>query len=170
MKCCEIEIKLRYSRKPKIISLFKKLGAKLEEKYQLRDSYFSFHNSMSNSHELVRIREKGRRAELTFKGKCEDTNKIWKRTEISLDISSPEHMKNILGRLGLKLIKENVSKREIYRLGRLEIAFIQFLKPRKINLIELEGPKKLINAALAKLGNLVKKVGEETFATFDNAK
>jgi hypothetical protein len=76
-------------------------------------------------------------------------------------------MKKILCGVELKLIKENVSRREVYTLGSLEIVFMHFLKPRKLNLIELEGSEKSINAALSKLGSLIKKAGEEAFAAFD---
>ena len=167
MKNEEIEIKLKYKNKLKIISLLKNLGAKFKERYELHDVYFSFHNTMSNDYELIRIREIGKIKELTFKGKCEDNAHIWKRIEITTKIDDAEKMSSILLNLGLKKIKENISFREIYFLGSLEIAFINFVKPEKISLIELEGREKQINFLLAKLKNLVEKAGEEIFKSFD---
>lgn len=163
----EIEIKLNYSNRAKITSLLKELGAKFREQYELHDIYFSFHDSMSNEHELVRIREKGDKKELTFKGKCEDKNKIWKRVEISTKLEDSEKMIDILLGLGLKKIRENISKREIYMLNNLEIAFIDFLKPEKLLIIELEGTEDEINDLLAKLGKSVTRIGEEAFKSFD---
>lgn len=163
----ETEIKLKYNNKNQIIKIIKKLGAKFNEKYDLHDTYFSFHNNMSNKHEIVRIREKGNSCELTFKGKCKSKGNVWKRVEITCKINNPRIMCEILINLGLSKIKENMSHREIYLLNGIEIAFIDFTKPSKLSLIEIEGPQEKIKRIINKLGKSVKEVGEEAFSKFD---
>ena len=97
----ETEIKLRYKNRRQTTKLIKKLGAKHKEKYRLHDTYFSFQNDMSNSHEIVRIREKGKSCELTFKGKCKSKGNVWNRVELTCKIDKPSTMCAILTNLGL---------------------------------------------------------------------
>jgi len=163
----ETEIKLKYKNKNQIINIIKKLGAKFNEKYELHDTYFSFHKDMSNKHEIVRIREKGNSSELTFKGKCKSKGNVWKRVELTCKIDNPQIMCEILVNLGLSRIKENMSLREIYLLNGIEIAFIDFTKPSKLSLIEIEGSQDKIKRIINKLGKSVKEVGEEAFRKFD---
>jgi predicted adenylyl cyclase CyaB len=163
----ETEIKLKYNNKNQIIQLIKKLGAKFKEIYELHDTYFSFHKDMSNKHEIVRIREKGNSCELTFKGKCKSKGNVWKRDELTCKIDNPRIMCEILVNLGLSKIKENISHREIYLLDGIEIAFIEFTKPSKLSLIELEGLQDKIKKIIKLLGNSVKIIGEEAFSKFD---
>jgi predicted adenylyl cyclase CyaB len=164
----ETEIKLKYNNRNQIIQLIKKLGAKFKEKYELHDTYFSFHKNMSKNHEIVRVREKGKSCELTFKGKCKSKGDLWERTELTCKIDNPKNMCEILTNLGLFKIKENISKREIYLLEDLEIVFIDFSKPTKLSLIELEGPESKIKKIIKLLGTSVKIVGEEAFNRFDS--
>ena len=163
----EIEIKLKYKDREAVTNLLKQLGAKLREKYELHDTYFGFQKDMSHKHTLIRIREKNKACELTLKGKCETKEHIWKRVELTTSIGNPEDMSEMLTHLGVSKIKENASLREIYDLDDLEIAFIDFTKPAKLSLLELEGSEEKINEVLNKLGNSVEKVGEEVFSEFD---
>lgn len=164
----EIEVKLRYNNRNKIIKLIQKLGARFKGRHELHDTYFSFRNDMSNKHEIVRIREKGNLCELTFKGKCKSKSNVWERIELSCKIGNPKNMCEILTNLGLFKIKENISQREIYLLGGVELAFIDFSKPSKLSLIELEGREDKIKKIIKMLGNSVKTVGEEAFSEFDS--
>jgi predicted adenylyl cyclase CyaB len=167
MKSHEIEVKLEYKNKETILKKLKSLGAIFKEKYSLDDTYLGFSKSMSNKNKLVRVRKRDNFCELTFKGKAKDNSHIWKRIEINTEIKEPAKIIDILSNLGLTKIKENASKREIYMLGNLEIAFIDYDLPAKLSLIELEGEENEINDLLNKLGNLAKKVGEDYFKSFD---
>ena len=163
----EIEVKLTYRNKRKIIGILKRLGAKSEGRYALEDSYFSRHGSMSNQNEILRIRKKGEDSELTFKGKCIDKGNIWKRTELSTGISDSKTLEKIIVLLGLKKLKENISERDIYTLGGLEIVFIEFSKPQQLSILELEGMEKSILKLINKLEPHVQAVGEDAFSKFD---
>lgn len=163
----ETEIKLKYKSRKEIKKLLKKLDAELKEKYLLHDIYFTKNKDIRNENELIRIREKGKDYELTFKGKCKAKGNIWKRVELTSQISNPEKIEKILLLLGFFKTRENISFREIYNLNKLEIAFIDFRKPIKLSVIELEGSENKINQLLKKLGNSVKQIGEEAFKKFD---
>jgi len=165
----EIEVKLNYENKEKIVEILKQLNAKFEKKFELHDTYYGLgHSSMNNKNNLVRIRKKGDKSELTFKGNCIDTENIWKRTEITTQISNPEKMNQILLNLGLNKIKENKSIREEWKIGNTEILFIDFTHPEELKIIEIEAESnEEIQEILNKLGNLVTRTGEESFKRFD---
>lgn len=76
-------------------------------------------------------------------------------------------MERILLQLGFFKTRENISFRETYNLNKLEIAFIDFKKPKKLSIIELEGSENKIKQLLKKLRNSVKQIREEAFKKFD---
>jgi predicted adenylyl cyclase CyaB len=167
MKDQEIELKLKYKNRKKIVDKLKKIGAKYKERFVLHDTYFSFQKDMANAKSFLRIREKGNKKELTFKGNRKDKNNIWKRTEINTKIEEPNKIIKIISCLGLNKIKENKSEREIFMLRNLEIAFIDFIRPKKFSIIELEGTFEKIEQTMEKLGNLVERIDEEPFKVLD---
>lgn len=170
----EIEIKLKYEEEDKdeIIAKLNEMGANSEESYELHDTYFSLkHKDMSNAHDLIRIRNKNGKAELTFKGKCETEGHIWKRMELSSGITEPEKMIQILKYLEFNIISENKSQRELWRLNDIEILFIDFTSPSQLKFLEIEASsEEKIQSILQCLGDLVTKVGEENFQKFDEAR
>jgi len=163
----EIEIKLKYNNKERVLKKMNDLGAKFKEKYLLHDTYFGFTKDIGNKNKLVRIREKNKFYELTFKGEAEDKNHVWKRVEINTEIKEPNKVMEIIYNLGLVKIKENESEREIYLLKKLEIAFIDFKLPAELSVIELEGSEDEINWLVGELGDSVERVGEDFFKIFD---
>lgn len=167
MKNKEIEIKLKYKDKEEIKRILKKIGAKFKEEYILQDTYFSFQGDMANAISFLRLREKGNEKELTFKGKKEEENHVWKRTEINTKIYDLNKISEIILNLGLNKIKENKSKREIFILGNLEIVFIDFIKPVKMSIIELERNEKDIERTMKQINHVVERIGEEAFKGFD---
>jgi len=62
-----------------------------------------------------------------------------------------------------------IEKRWIFRKnGQVYFEFIDYYKPTKLNLIEIEGPNnKIIQTLIDELGDEVKVVGEEIFSVFD---
>jgi predicted adenylyl cyclase CyaB len=169
----EIEIKLVFKDEAAVKRKLKRLGAKKEKVTLLQDAYYGFKGqSIKNTNRLVRIRQKDKSGELTYKGICEDKQNIWKREEITIGIDDPKEMRNILELMGLSLIKENASIREIWRTmdtGDLEIVFIKFIKPKALQLMEIEGKDETkIRDIISGLGSLVKEAGEDIFASFDS--
>jgi predicted adenylyl cyclase CyaB len=169
MKQKEIEIKLIFKNKNKIINKLKP-EIKLERKISIYDKYFSKDFlDMKNTHNLIRIRKinNNNDAELTFKSKTKNQGNIWQRTELTTTIQSPEIMEKILTHLGFKKISEYKSQREYWKFQDLEIIFIKFTKPAFLEFMEIEGKPKKILEVIKKLGNNVKEVGEEIFEIFD---
>ena len=168
----EIEVKLKFEDKEKIVGKIKELGAKFREKYDLEDTYFSLkHNDMKNAHDLVRVRKKQDKAELTFKGKCETESHVWKRIELNTPIGDSETMMQILENLKFNKIIENKSLREYWDLEDVEIAFISLVHPVEINWIEIEAPsEEKVQKVLDELKGFAKVVGEEYFKIIDEAR
>ena len=167
----EIEIKLKYFDREKVSEKLKKMGARLIEKYELEDSYFALsHADMSNAHDLVRVRKKGSKIELTYKGKSEFSGNIWKRDEINIGIDNFNSMVDVLKKLGFNFLSENKSVREVWDLNGVEILFCDIILPAKINYIEIEGPtEERLREVVNKLGNVVAEAGEEIFNILDEA-
>jgi len=164
----ETEIKLKYEDRKKVISKLKILGSKFREKFVLEDTYFAQgHTDMSNVNDLLRIRKKNANAELTYKGKCKDKKNVWHRVELSTDIKDPKVFAEILANLKFNKISENNSNREVWTLNKLELVFIDFTHPKKLSLLELEGPEEEIHSLVKQLEDVTVPVGEEQFKSFD---
>jgi predicted adenylyl cyclase CyaB len=168
----EIEVKLKYKNKDEIIKIMHQQGASKISDIHITDEYFGAPGStMSNTNSLTRVRIKNSESVLTFKEDCKNKENIWERVELSVKIDNPENMKIILNRIGLEKISENESSREIWQFNGCELTFINYTKPNKISMIEIEGPSHdAVNCAISKLGSLVEKIGEEAFAKFEKNK
>ena len=168
----EIEVKLTYEDKEKVIERLKEIGAVFREKYFLEDHYFSLTGTdMSNTNDLLRIRKQGDKQELTFKGKCETEGHIWERVEMNTDISDGEAVLKMFEHLKLNNLSTNKSFREFWDIGDVEIVFSDITYPAEISFVEIEGPtKERVKEVLKLLGNLVKEAGEEIFKKLDEAR
>jgi len=165
----EIEIKLTFKDKSAVVKRLKALKYVLKEKFVLHDRYYgSPDTGMENTNTLVRVREKGDKSELTLKSSCKDNKNVWTREEINVGIDDAGCTQAVLLRLGLVMIKENKSEREIWKKNGVEFMFIEYSKPSKLEMIELEAAdEKKIHSALYDFRDLVKEAGEELFKSFD---
>lgn len=166
----EIEVKLKYKNKSKIVDILKKSGFGLKKTKTIWDLYFgNGHLSMSNSNNLYRIRQvDGDFTELTLKDKCVDNRGIWTRRELNVTIDSMDNMVEILKTLNCNYIKEHYSIREIWGKDDLLVEFVKFTKPVLINLIEIEGENnEVIQNLVNKFSSFATVCGEEIFKPFD---
>ena len=165
----EIEIKLTFKDKNSIIKRLKALKFSLKEEFVLHDRYYGPPGtSMANTNTLVRIREKGSKSELTLKSSCKDDNNVWTREEINVGIDDAGSTHALLAKLGFVLIKENESKREVWRKGDVEFMFVKYSKPGRLEMIELEADsKEKLRSVVDKFSSLVKEASEELFRSFD---
>lgn len=165
----EIEVKLKYKNKKEILDWLKQNSFKLNGTKEIIDSYYGLSNELSNKKSFYRIRIiTGLLTELTLKDSFMDKGGVWIRREISIRINNPENMGIVLASLGCKLIKEHSSRRETWKKGKTKFEFVDFFKPAKLSLVEIEGPsKKNVSELISLLGNKVKIVGEEFFSVFD---
>lgn len=161
----EIEIKLTYEDKSKVTDILKRAGAKKEGEFDLKDTYFGLgHASMSNANKLVRVRTRDGESELTCKGRCKDKKNVWLRKEINVKVDDGEAVETILDMLGFNRIKSNKSSREVWKLGKTEIAFITFTSPKRIELLEIEGPSRAkVEEIASKLSAITSPAGEDVF-------
>lgn len=168
----EIEVKLTYKDRNIVINKLKEIKAVFREKYVLEDHYYSMNGKdMSNSNELIRVRKKGDKSELTFKGKCENQSNIWERVELTTSLGNPESMLKILESLKFNKLSVTKSNREIWNLDDVEIAIIEIFYPANIDFIEIEGPtKEKVEKTLNLMGKTVKEATEEIFKHLDEAR
>lgn len=168
----EIEIKLTFKDRNAVLSRLKELGAVFKDKYDLEDYYFSITGTdMSNINDLLRIRKKGNKQELTLKGKCETAGNVWERIEINSPIGDYEAVLKMFDYLKLNKLSINKSSREFWDLNDCEIVFSDIIYPAEISFIEVEGPtKEKVEEVVGLLGNLVNEAGEEIFRRLDEAR
>lgn len=168
----EIEVKLSYKDKPKIVEKLMTWGFELVRISEVEDIYFSIGDeTMSNKNKLFRIRSVDGKTELTMKDNLVDNSGIWSRREINVGIDSPEGARTILESLGCEFIKENKSKREVWGKGGISFEFISFTVPAVLDLVEIEAANnESTDQIVTDLGELVSKVGEEYFSVFDKKK
>jgi predicted adenylyl cyclase CyaB len=168
----EIEVKLTYKDKEKVLAKLKEIGAVFREKYDLEDYYFSIHGTdMSNSNDLLRVRKKGAKQELTLKGKCETSGNVWERIEINSPVGDYQAVLKMFDHLKLNKLSVNKSYREVWDLGDAEILFSDITYPAKVSFMEIEAPSaERVNEVVKLLGNLVKEAGEEIFKILDQAR
>jgi len=166
----EIEVKLIYNNRAKILAWLKKNKFKLAKKKEIKDSYYGVgQNSMSGISSFYRIRNVvGIFTELTLKDSFQEKDGIVTRREINVTIDDPEKMAIILTSLGGNLFKEHASKREIWENGRVQFELIDYYKPTILHLIEIEGPNnEIIQSLINSLGDEVKVAGDGIFSAFD---
>jgi len=169
----EIEVKLTYNNRAKILAWLKKNKFKLTKKKEIRDSYYGLgQNSMSGISSFYRIRDVvGVFTELTLKDSFQEKDGIITRREINVIIDDPEKMATILTSLGGNLFKEHASRREIWEDGKVQFELIDYYKPTDLSLIEIEGPNNtVIQDLINNLGDEVKVAGDEIFLAFDKKK
>lgn len=99
----------------------------------------------------------------------DDSEDLWPYVDkITVRNQIKKKMVDILTSLGCTLIKEHYSKREIWENGQVQFEFIDYFKPAKLSLIEIEGPNnEVIQTLIDSLGSNVKVAGEELFKEFD---
>jgi predicted adenylyl cyclase CyaB len=168
----EIEIKLTYEDKQKVLERIKEIGGVFREKYFLEDYYYSIDGKdMSNTNNLFRVRKKGEKQELTLKGKNETQSNIWERVELNTDVDNADNVLKMFEHLKFNNVSTNKSSREVWNVEDVELVFTDITFPAEISFLEIEGPtKEKVEKVLKMLGNLVKEAGEEIFKKLDEAR
>ena len=139
----EIEVKLWYKDKNKIDSILNKLGAKQKEKIVIVDTYFDNPKDPFNvSEEVLRIRQVGKKSEVTYKGASENDSHIVKRREMNIEINNPEEFTNLLKALGYEIMTEVTDNREIWKYKGMSIEFESKVSKNvaRTDYVEIEGP------------------------------
>jgi adenylate cyclase class 2 len=147
----EIEIKLRIEDPGRMIAALQRLGARLRHDREFEDNllYDFPDRSLLARGAMLRLRTTPRGALLTYKegGRLEDGAKV--RDEIETALPDGGAMTEILARLGMVPGFHYQKYRTTYRMGGLDVTLDE--TPVGI-FVELEGPKREIDAAAGALG------------------
>jgi predicted adenylyl cyclase CyaB len=166
----EIEVKLQYKNKEKLIKILQNNGFKLTALNKIVDLYFGQgHVSMESSKKLCRLRNiNDKFFELTLKDRSVDNKNILTRRELSIPLDSVKDIQIILTSLGCRLIKKHIAHKEIWSKGKTHFEFIRVVSPLKLVYAEIEAnSEQQINYWLEKLTDFIRPVGEDIFAKFD---
>jgi adenylate cyclase class 2 len=150
-KMREIEVKFKIKDFDALKRKIEKIGARYKDKFSQSDTWFVFPGKKrAKKWRGFRLRSQKGKAILTLKKDQVVDRLIREAEEIEVEVSDFERMMRIL--VGLGFQKEiNIKKeRETWQIGEVEIALDKVEKLG--NFLELEGPKKEIEAVVKKLG------------------
>jgi len=154
----ETEIKLRVSNVRAIKRRLADLGfAIFERRHHERNFLFDFADlRLRKSGSVVRLRREGKRSVLTFKGAPIQSRNYKIRREIETVIADAGQMREILESLGLRETFSYEKFRTTYASNRksetLSGGLVVFDETPIGNFLELEGPKRWIDAVARRLG------------------
>ena len=97
---------------------------------------------------VLRLRRVGARSLLTFKGPAQMEGPIKRRTEIELEIASPENMTELLGELGFAPSVRYEKRRERWLVGDVEV---DLDRTPMGDFVELEGPAEALEGVALEL-------------------
>jgi len=102
------------------------MGAEKTFSGEIHDTFFDKNDKeLQNSGQVLRLRSKGGRSVLTWKGKA-DFEKVKDREEIEVEVSNHEEIAKILEKIGLEKTHETRKHRTSYKLGPVEIELDDF--------------------------------------------
>src|SRR5574337_976041 len=166
----EIEIKLKVEDPRALRKKLKECGFVVVERRHFESNLvFDFRNShLRNSCSLLRLRNKGNRHILTFKGPPHPSDSYKIRPEIEMSIPDSEALQQILKALGLRSTFRYEKYRTIYaEKGRRRTAGMPLLVFDETPIgsyIELEGPSGWIDRKALRLGYRKADYIKETYA------
>jgi|SRR3989344_8406150 len=166
----EIEIKLKCKDENALRDKIKSLG-KHTETYEIIDCYYGKEGeNMKTAKNLLRIRTKNGKSELTYKGKKETDGDILERVEINVTIGDSEKMEFVLKSLGLKRILKNRTIREYWNIKGTELGIMKILEPAEIDFVEIEGKtKEDVEKVTDLFKGILEPIGKDYFKKLDEA-
>ncbi len=151
----EIEVKILEINKDVICSKLEALGATKTFEGEMEIYYYDFSDlSLDRQGKMLRLRSKGKKAELTFKEKISKV-KVKQANETEVIVDNIKKMQRILEKIPLKIIKKSFKKRISYSLEKVhfDLDFYPNIPP----LLEIEAPnEKILKEYVEKLGFTMK--------------
>lgn len=128
-----------------------KMGAVvLQERHFEENTLYDFRTGdLSLRREALRLRTRGRKADLTFKGPPLKSRRFKVRQEFETEVRKPKQAQKILGALGFVPVLSYSKHRAVLKLDRVRICLDE---TKKGNYVELEGERNRITALARKLG------------------
>jgi predicted adenylyl cyclase CyaB len=147
----EIEVKIRSDDLQAVRNKLEAMGAQLlQERHHEDNTLFDFRSrELTNKKQALRLRRRGRRTVLTFKGAPQPSRRFKIREELETEVRDEKQIRRILKALGLIPVFEYAKHRTVLRLGRVRICLDETAIG---NFLEIEGERNRITALLRSLG------------------
>jgi adenylate cyclase, class 2 len=149
----EIEIKLRIESVAGMRRRLARAGARRVARQHEEDTLYDTRSRrLQRSGELLRLRLRGGRALVTYKGPQAGSRRYKVRREIEFGVSDPAKFRAALAALGFRPWFQYEKYRTSYRLPRLPGLAVELDETPVGAFLELEGPPKAIDRAARLLG------------------
>lgn len=147
----EIEVKVPADELEPVRARLLSLGAVLlQERHLEENTLFDFRSGdLKRRREALRLRTRGGKAELTFKGAPQKSRRFKIRCEFETEVRKPKQVRKILQALGLVPVFSYTKHRSVLKLDRVRICLDETAVG---NFLEFEGERNRITALAKKLG------------------
>ncbi|HKE90825.1 MAG TPA: hypothetical protein VKB45_10830 [Gemmatimonadales bacterium] len=154
----ELEVKARIINVAELRRRLRRAGARVEFRGAMADRRYDRDRVLTRVDEVLRLRTyrpagRGRpHAVLTWKGaaSARARGRYRHRLELELEIPDPGTLHSVLSRLGYRVTMAIDRRVEVYRLGHAILRLERY--PRMDTLLEVEGPPRAIERAIAATG------------------
>ncbi|MBN2199456.1 MAG: class IV adenylate cyclase [Candidatus Aminicenantes bacterium] len=147
----EIEVKIPTEDLTVVRARLLELGAVvLQERHREENTLYDFRTGdLSRRREALRLRTRGRKAELTFKGPPLRSRRFKVRREFETEVRKPKQAMKILKSLGFVPVFQYSKHRAVLKIDRVRVCLDETAAG---NFLELEGERNRIMALAKKLG------------------
>ncbi|OGD11083.1 MAG: hypothetical protein A2Y86_08380 [Candidatus Aminicenantes bacterium RBG_13_62_12] len=147
----EIEVKVRQEDLGAVRARLLDMGAVILQERHLEENtlYDLRGRDLSRRREALRLRTRGRKGELTFKGPPQKSRRFKIRREFETEVRKPKQAAKILTALGFVPVFSYAKHRAVLKLDRVRICLDETAGG---NYLEFEGERNRITALAKKLG------------------
>jgi len=147
----EIEVKIPTEDLAAVRARLLEMGAMvLRERHREENTLYDFRTGdLARRREALRLRTRGRKAELTFKGPPQRSRRFKVRSEFETEVRNPKQVMKILKSLGFIPIFRYSKHRTVLKIDRVRVCLDETAAG---NYLELEGERNRITALARKLG------------------
>lgn len=158
----EIEVKVPAADPVAARARLLELGAVvLQERHLEENTLFDFRGGdLTLRREALRLRTRGKRAELTFKGAPQRSRRFKIRREFETEVRKPKQARKILAALGFVPVFSYSKHRTVLKIDRVRVCLDETAAG---NFLEFEGERNRITALLRKLGIPTRMMTKDTY-------
>jgi predicted adenylyl cyclase CyaB len=158
----EIEVKVPSPDLAAARARLLELGAVvLQERHLEENTLYDFRGGdLTRRRQALRLRTRGRKAELTFKGAPERSRRFKVRREFETEVRRPKQAQKILAALGFVPVFSYAKHRAVLKVDRVRVCLDETAAG---NFLEFEGDRNRITALLKKLGIPARAMTKTTY-------
>jgi predicted adenylyl cyclase CyaB len=147
----EIEVKIRTDELQAVRNKLEGMGAQvLQERHREDNTLYDYRSrELTKKKQALRLRRRGGRTVLTFKGAPQPSRRFKVREEFETEVRDEKQARRIFKALGLIPVFEYAKHRTVLRLGRVRLCLDETAIG---NFLEIEGERNRITALLRSLG------------------